>query len=142
MPRIARGLADGLIYHVLNRKDIFLLFNAESLSYGITVNSGRDIEQVDVMVNDEPCSSLSLSGHVWQGRFKSFIIQEDVHLLMVLRYVEGNPVRAGLVNSARDWVWSSHTDRIEKSAYYLIDKVPIEIPEDWGKYVDEPLTDK
>ena len=100
MSRIARGLADGLIYHVLNRKDIFLLFNAESLSYGITVNSGRDIEQVDATVNDEPCSSLSLSGHVWQGRFKSFIIQEDVHLLMALRYVEGNPVRSCLVNLA------------------------------------------
>ena len=45
------------------------------------------------------------SGHIWQGRFKSFIVQEDIHLLMVLRYVEGNPVRAGLVNSAKEWLW-------------------------------------
>lgn len=37
------------------------------------------------------------SGHVWQGRFKSFMIQQDAHLLMVLRYVEGNPVRANMV---------------------------------------------
>ncbi len=53
------------------------------------------------------------SGHVWQGRFKSFIIQEDVHMLMVLRYVEGNPVRAKLVSSAKEWFWSSHEERIK-----------------------------
>jgi len=41
------------------------------------------------------------SGHIWQGRFKTFIIQEDSHLLTVLKYVEGNPVRAGLVNLAQ-----------------------------------------
>ena len=46
-------------------------------------------------------------GHVWQGRFKSFPIQQDDHLLTVLRYVLRNPVRAGLVEHARDWPWSS-----------------------------------
>ena len=47
------------------------------------------------------------SGHVWQGRFKSFPIQEDDHLRVVLRYVERNPLRAGLVERAEDWRWSS-----------------------------------
>jgi hypothetical protein len=47
---------------------------------------------------------------------------------MVLRYEE-NSVRAHLVNSVKDWVWLSHRDGIEKSAYYLIDKVLIEISE-------------
>ena len=47
------------------------------------------------------------SGHVWQGRFKSFPIQEDDHLRVVLRYVERNPLRAGLVERAEDWGWSS-----------------------------------
>ena len=37
------------------------------------------------------------TGHVWQGRFKAFPIQEGDHLLTVLRYVERNPFRAGLV---------------------------------------------
>jgi putative transposase len=40
------------------------------------------------------------SGHIWQGRFKSFPIQQDGHLLTVLRYVLRNPVRANLVASA------------------------------------------
>ena len=47
------------------------------------------------------------SGHVWQGRFKAFPIQEDEHLRVVLRYVERNPLRAGLVERAQDWAWSS-----------------------------------
>src|SRR5438093_3976224 len=46
-------------------------------------------------------------GHVWQGRFKAFPIQEDDHLRAVLRYVERNPLRAGLVRRAEDWPWSS-----------------------------------
>src|SRR6266511_1948634 len=47
------------------------------------------------------------SGLVWQGRFKAFPIQEDAHLLSVLRYIERNPLRAGLVARAEDWGWSS-----------------------------------
>lgn len=49
------------------------------------------------------------SGHVWQGRFKSFPIQEDEHLLAVVRYVELNPVRAKTLPTTRvdQWPWSS-----------------------------------
>jgi putative transposase len=47
------------------------------------------------------------SGHVWQGRFRAFPIQEDEHLLTVLRYIERNPVRADLLERARQWPWSS-----------------------------------
>src|SRR5262245_29683195 len=47
------------------------------------------------------------SGHVWQGRFKAFPIQQDEHLLTVIRYVERNPVRARLVKCTEDWPWSS-----------------------------------
>ena len=46
-------------------------------------------------------------GHVWQGRFKSPVIQDDDHLLTVLRYVEANPLRAGTVGAAGDYPWSS-----------------------------------
>ena len=47
------------------------------------------------------------SGHVWQGRYKSFPIQQDNHLVQVCRYIERNPVRAGLVRRADEWTWSS-----------------------------------
>src|SRR5260370_19957288 len=42
------------------------------------------------------------SGHVYQNRFKAFVVAEDEHLLSVLRYVERNPVRAGLVRRAEE----------------------------------------
>jgi putative transposase len=47
------------------------------------------------------------SGHLRQGRFKAFPIQDDGHLVTVLRYVERNPLGAGLVTRAEDWSWSS-----------------------------------
>src|SRR5262245_606751 len=47
------------------------------------------------------------SGHIWQGRFKAFPIQEDEHLLTVLRYIERNAVRAKLAGRAERWPWSS-----------------------------------
>ncbi len=47
------------------------------------------------------------SGHVYQGRFKSFPVQDDGHLYSVARYVERNPVRAGLVRRAEQWRFGS-----------------------------------
>ncbi len=47
------------------------------------------------------------TGHIWQGRFKSFPVQEDAHLLTVLRYVLRNPFRARLVDDPWKWRWSS-----------------------------------
>ena len=47
------------------------------------------------------------SGHLYQGRFKSFLVQDDAHLLNVCRYVEANALRAGLVARAEDWRWGS-----------------------------------
>jgi putative transposase len=52
--------------------------------------------------NARQCSS----GHLWQGRFYSCPL-EEAHLWAALRYVELNPVRAGMVESAERWTWSS-----------------------------------
>lgn len=49
-----------------------------------------------------------LTGHVSQGRYHAELIQRELHLLELARYVVNNPVRAGLVLSAEDWTWSSH----------------------------------
>ena len=74
-------------------------------------------------------------GHVWQGRFKSFPIQQDSHLLTAIRYVLRNPVRAGLVEHAIDWPWSSL--RFQEFS----DPLPIETPTDWLHWIDQPLFD-
>jgi putative transposase len=47
-------------------------------------------------------------GHVWQGRFKSPVIEDDAHLLVVLRYIEANPLRAGMVKDLSEYRWSSY----------------------------------
>ncbi len=63
------------------------------------------------------------SGHVWQGRFKSPIIQNDEHLLAVLRYIEANPLRAGLVRRAEDYPWSSYRAHGLGEANPLVDRL-------------------
>lgn len=49
----------------------------------------------------------TVTGHLYQGRFKSFLVQTDAHLLTVCRYVERNALRAYLVERAERWRWSS-----------------------------------
>ena len=76
-------------------------------------------------------------GRIWQGRFKAFPIQRDDHLLTVLRYVERNPVRAGLVLLAAEWPWSSL--RVRAADSWLADS-PVSLGADWETFVDRPLT--
>ena len=47
-------------------------------------------------------------GHVFQGRYKSIIVQKESYLLELARYIVLNPVRARMVRTARDWPWSSY----------------------------------
>jgi putative transposase len=63
-------------------------------------------------------------GHVWQGRFKSPVIQNDGHLLAVLRYIEANPLRAKLVTRAGDYRWSSYACHGDGRPDDLLDPVP------------------
>jgi putative transposase len=81
------------------------------------------------------------NGHLWQGRFKSFIVQQDEHLIRLLRYVEGNPVRTGLVNTSKEWYWSSHRETLGKRLRTVIDELPIELPKAWESSVHTMLTE-
>ena len=79
-------------------------------------------------------------GRIWQGRFKAPPIQQDNHLLTVLRYVERNPLRAGLVKRAEDWPWSSLPRRIYALPDDLLSPSPVPLPENWIDFVNQPLT--
>lgn len=48
------------------------------------------------------------SGTLWEGRFKSCLVQEEHYVLAVYRYIEMNPVRAGMVSSPAEYAWSSY----------------------------------
>lgn len=82
------------------------------------------------------------SARVWQGRFKAFPIQQDWHLLTVMRYVERNPLRANLVESAADWPWSSHGVDCPPSSADLVSEGPVPKPREWSTIVDRPHTDE
>ena len=75
-------------------------------------------------------------GHLWQGRFKAFPIQTDEHLLTVVRYVERNPVRAGLAERAERWKWSSAPGRRDGTAAVWMDPGPVAWPKDWELWVN------
>ena len=140
MPRPLRPIADGLVYHVINRGNnrqtvfetegdfhAFLKAIADLKErkrfrlYGYCLMNNHIhllIRPLDGSIS-RIVQSLLVShtqryhrfhrsgGHVWQGRFKSPVIQDDDHLLTVLRYIEANPLRAGIVELAGDYPWSS-----------------------------------
>ena len=61
-----------------------------------------------------------VAGHLFQGRFKAVVVDGDAYFLEVCRYVDLNPVRAGMVKYPEEWAWSSyraHTKRTEGPAW-------------------------
>ncbi len=189
MPRIARRLVDGGIYHILNRgngqRSVFHKDGDYLTFIGLLQQMGENYKihllayclmpnHFHLLVRAGEGSDLSkgmqwfmtthvrryhrhyrTSGHLWQGRYKSFGIEDDDHLLTVARYVEGNPVRAGLVNSAADWRWSSHRERVGQhwgspspakglshspTVQGLLSPLPIHLGKDWTSFVDTPLS--
>ena len=75
-------------------------------------------------------------GHVYQDRYRNFMVQNDVHLFRVLRYVEANPLRAGIVRRAEDYRWSSLSRRITPDGRRYLADWPIARPENWSEYVN------
>ena len=78
-------------------------------------------------------------GHLYQGRFKSFPIERDGHLLRVCRYVEANAFRAGLVRRAEDWTWGGRSnDRAQRKTLTLAEW-PVDRPGNWSALVNLPI---
>ena len=77
------------------------------------------------------------TGPLYQGRYKSFVIQDDTHLLTVLKYIERNPVRAGVVKKVQDWRWGSAWERIHNSKSFLSES-PTRLPKDYIQWVNTP----
>jgi putative transposase len=163
MPRLARRLTSGYVYHVINRcsrgQEVFHdeldylsffdlmreaagLYSVKVFAYclmpdhfHLLVLPGRGEELSKLMqwlmTRHVRCHHRrhGTSGRVWQGRFMSFIVQMDDHLLNVARFVESNPVRSGLAESSEEWMWSSHRENIGAMSRLLTYGMPIEFPE-------------
>ncbi|MFA5791560.1 MAG: transposase [Candidatus Paceibacterota bacterium] len=78
-------------------------------------------------------------GHLYQGRYKSFIVESDSHLWTLLAYVERNPLRAKLVKSLKDWKWSSYYKRLYGTSFQkkLLATESIGWPDDYEKLVNK-----
>ena len=156
MPRPLRPIADGLVYHVINRGNGGQTVFSKDADYLAFLHAIADLKErkpfglygyclmanhVHLLVRPRKTSisrimqSLMVShtqryhrchdtgGHVWQGRFKSPVIQDDDHLLCVLRYIEANPLQAGIVERAGDYRWSSFAAHGRGEANTLLDRV-------------------
>ena len=179
MPRHARKVADGGIYHVLNRgngrMDIFrkrgdfeafvkLLeegrrrLGIRILGYCLMDNHwhlviwprrGKDLSRfvgwvctTHVRRWREHRQSGGL-GHLYQGRYKSFLVQEDGHFLTVMHYVESNPLRARMVRRAQDWPWSSLGGAAGSNGVKVeLEKWPVDRPRNWVATVNERMDEK
>ena len=80
-------------------------------------------------------------GHVWQGRYRAFPIQQDDHLLTVLRYVERNALRANLVARAEDWLWSSLREWLTPPALRWLDAGPVARGSAWLAHINQAQTE-
>ena len=79
-------------------------------------------------------------GHIYQGRFKSFPVEQDQAALNVIRYVERNALRANLIEQAQDWRWCSLWRKLNGDRDSLLSASPLDTPEDWVNWVNKPQT--
>ncbi len=81
------------------------------------------------------------AGHVYQGRYKSFLIDRDAYYLAVCRYVERNALRGGLTNRAEAWRWCSLWRRSRKGLSQRVPALtdwPVDRARNWRQRVNQP----
>jgi REP element-mobilizing transposase RayT len=109
-----RGALLEVVGHALSR------FDAEMLAYCLMgnhyhfvlhtrqANLSRLMRHINGVYTQTFNRRHSKVGHLFQGRFKGILVDRDAYLLEVCRYVELNPVRAGLAKTPQAWFWSSY----------------------------------
>jgi putative transposase len=83
-------------------------------------------------------------GPLYQGRYKSFLVQDDAHLLTVIKYVERNALRAHLSSSCETWQWGSAYHRLKATSKgsRLIDPSPTPLPVDYLSWINEASSEE
>lgn len=81
-------------------------------------------------------------GHLYQGRYKSFLCQEDRHFLTLVRYVERNAKKANLVKKSENWRWSSvwRREQGNHEQKNLLALWPVEMPQGYLDWLNQPQT--
>ena len=78
------------------------------------------------------------SGHIWQGIYKSFMVEKESYYITLIRYIEANALRAKLVKQAQDWDYGSLMEREHKHRT-LLSNPYIELYDEWIEYVNAPM---
>ncbi|QDT89951.1 hypothetical protein [Gimesia algae] len=152
MPGTKRICADGEVFHALNRSvaRLTLFENPDDYAAFMPVVDETwqkiplTIYAMSMMPNRRHTHyETGGSGFLYQGRFNSFPIQTDEHLLTVIGYVERNPLRANLVNRAEEWFYGSAWLRHKKQTTPEWLKTPKKptLPRNWRSLVNKPQTD-
>ena len=83
-------------------------------------------------------------GHLYQGRYKSFLCQQDGHFLTLVRYVERNPKQANLVKRAESWQWSSiwRRENGTPKQQEILSDWPVKEPKNYLAYLNKPQSEK
>lgn len=81
------------------------------------------------------------TGHLWQERYHSFVMDEP-HLLATVRYTELNPVRARLCSYAEDWPWSSVHAHLAREDDAVVSVAPtLQRVADWEQYLANEISE-
>lgn len=88
------------------------------------------------------------TGTVWEGRYKSCLLEPESYFLLCQKFIEQNPSRLGLVHRSEDWVWSSYRHHIgeeiipwisDHPLYWALGNTPFERQLSWKKVVSDSL---
>ena len=88
------------------------------------------------------------SGTLWEGRFRSGLVEGDAHLLGCMRYIELNPVRAGIVRAPADYRWSSARHHLglgadplltDHALFWSLGNTPFEREAAWREFLGQPV---
>ncbi len=80
-------------------------------------------------------------GHLWQARFSSYPLDEK-HLFNSIRYIERNPVKAGIVSRAEDYEWSSARAHVYRTKDPILSHSELlSAIDDWSSFLEEDLSD-
>jgi len=73
-----------------------------------SINISKIMQAVTLSYSQKFRHKYNYTGYVWQGRFKSNVIETDGYILSCLNYIHNNPVRAKIADNAKDYPWSSY----------------------------------
>jgi putative transposase len=71
-------------------------------------NVSKIMQAITLSYSQKFRNRYNYTGYVWQGRFKSNVIEKDAYIIACLNYIHSNPIRAEMVAEIKDYIWSSY----------------------------------